>query len=72
MVEDEFHFIVKCNLYNSTRKTLYDAMFSIWPHLQALNDYEKFIWMMASRNVKVYTALATYVANATEVRKQYC
>ena len=44
-VEDEFRFIIKCNLYNDLRSDLYDVISLVDNNFLALSDKDKFFYI---------------------------
>ncbi len=47
-VEDEFHFICKCELYNDTRSQLYNDICKIDETFRLLNDENKFVRLLSN------------------------
>ena len=66
-VEDEFHFICKCNLYNDIRNNLIMYMMDFFTGFILLNEEEKFKIIMKTNNRELHK----YVNNAWEIRKLY-
>ena len=62
-IEDEYHFIAICPLYNNLRKKYIK-------HLDRCNNL-KFIRTMNSTNETIIRELACYVYNAFKVRESY-
>lgn len=61
-LEDEYHFFIKCSLYNSLRRKYIDQVFWLRP-----NMYE-FINLVTSDNTRTITNLAIYVHKAFRIR----
>ena len=47
-IEDEIHFLVKCNFYESARKPLLDMCVQLKPHFDFYSDEEKFQFIMTT------------------------
>ena len=47
-IEDEVHFLVKCNFYEASRKPLLDLCIELRPHFDFYSDEEKFFFIMTT------------------------
>ena len=47
-IEDEIHFLVKCDFYKTLRKPLYDICTELRPQFGFYSDQEKFIFIMTN------------------------
>ena len=59
---------MSCTKYKNERKELFRTIGEVFEGVYKLNDNEKFIWMMASRNPMVTIALAKYIYLCRELR----
>ena len=50
LVEDEFHFIVKCDKYSNKRKLLYQSITKNHDDFKNLSNEQKFIYIMYCRS----------------------
>ena len=66
-VEDEFHFICKCPLYNYLRKDLYNNMNDINDDFDNLNDFDKFTFILKKSN----NCVGRYVLNCFQKRRSF-
>ena len=57
-VEDEFHAMLKCPIYEDIREVLYEECISINPVLNYYTDVEKFKFYMSNPTVSKYSAKA--------------
>ena len=48
VVEDEYHFLVKCSKYETQRKSLFEATNYRCASFKHLNEYDKFIFLMSA------------------------
>ena len=46
VLEDEYHFMCSCDLYDDLRDSLYTNIMSVYPQFQDLTSNEKFIYIM--------------------------
>jgi hypothetical protein len=47
-IEDEFHFLVECDKYDSPRRKLFHEIGILCPRFQDLNDKQKFVYMLGA------------------------
>ena len=64
-IEDELHFLIKCNLYTELRNRLFVKISRTKPEFLNMNDKDKFIYLMKN----VTYAVASFIKNAWELRK---
>ena len=50
-VEDEFHVLLKCPLYDDLRDMLFEGAFNCNPAFHLLSDVEKFVFIMSSNDL---------------------
>ena len=65
LLEDEFHFMLECQLYKDLRKQYLKKYYYTAPNIP------KFVALFQSQNVIVYRNLAIYVYKAMELRERY-
>ena len=65
LLEDEFHFILECQLYKDLRKQYLKQYYYTAPNIP------KFVALFQSQNVTVNRNLAIYVYKAMELRERY-
>ena len=64
-IEDEFHFLIKCELYKPLRETLYSQIAVFHGDFLNLDDNSKFTFILC----KCHKQLAVYLCNAWELRQ---
>ena len=66
-VEDEYHFVMECNTFDSFRQNLFDDMMEINNMFNWLNDNEKFLFLLS----KPETAeiMSEYLHKTLQIRK---
>lgn len=47
-IEDEIHFLIKCQLYEAGREPLFELCAGLRPQFRYYSDQEKFIFLMTS------------------------
>ena len=61
-LEDEYHFVIECCLYNSLRRKYIDQIYRVRPNMY------KFVNLITSDNTRTINNLAIYVHKAFKVR----
>ena len=70
-IENELHFVIKCPLYSSERKTLYKSLTQNSKHFESLTtDEQKFIYVMTNEDDEVMENLARFVFNSMQIREK--
>jgi hypothetical protein len=64
VIEDEFHFICQCPLYNSCRLDMYQDIINKYSNFSNLPDKEKFIYLMKWE----WKLLGKFLGRALEIR----
>ena len=71
-VEDEFHFLIICPLYDEERATLFQQCRINSIHFDTtLNDQQKFIFIMTNECPTILGILAKYVYNSFKIRETF-
>ena len=68
--EDEFHFIIKCSLYDVYREELYKYVTDRFPFFIDYRDTEQFIWLMSSLDAEIIKAVTLFNTNCFIRRKR--
>ena len=66
-VEDEIHFLIKCDLYTTIRKPLFDFSLNIKPNFLFYTDQEKFVFIMTC--TEIANELAKFIHSAMNARE---
>ena len=64
-VEDEFHFLCICSYFNDLREHLYSSVAIGYPEIYAIDDFEKFVYLMCNQQLRVAAYLETAVKRRT-------
>ena len=67
-VEDEFHFLIQCPLYQEERTKMYAVYNVEIGSINVLSDMEKFTLIMSSKSIKMLISLGGFMANSMEKR----
>lgn len=70
-VEDEVHFIINCSIFNATRNAFFDKVVLSYPGFRDLNDKDKYIFLMSTRNEQLLVWLGKFVHNLFLARGEY-
>ena len=65
-IEDEIHFVIKCQIYDALRKPLVEACTALKQNFNHYTDREKFIFILTTENLQ--SILAKFVFLAEEHR----
>ena len=69
-IEDENHFLIKCDLYKNDRKEMFRLIIQEYPSFAEINDSKtKFIFLMSQENRKVTNAIAFYIHKWFSIRE---
>ena len=68
-VEDEIHFLTKCEGHKQERATLYQNIILLYPHFKNLSEIDKFIFIMMSEDVHVIYTLSRFLVKSNQLRK---
>ena len=67
-MEDEFHFLMKCDFYNDERSLLYKKVSEKYQEFDSLNDANKFKFIMGLHDQDTIWALGHYVSTCFKKR----
>jgi hypothetical protein len=68
-VENEFHLMVECPIYNTLRHKLVDNIINN-PNIQHLDQESKTIWLLTNEDKNICKALGKYIFECFKLRKQ--
>ena len=67
-VENEFHFVMICPLYDDIRCNLFNEISELFPFVSHYSLYEQFIFLMGFDDKKLHHIFSKFIANAFDVR----
>ena len=68
-VEDEFHFVIKCPLYATERKVLFDAFSNKCKNFDSLTEEQKFIFILSNEDMDLTKILAKFLFRSFKIRE---
>ena len=68
-IEDEYHFIMKCQKLDELRNTFFDEIISVVPPFSAMNNTEKFNFILSSQHLDISKILMISVFNMHNLNK---
>ena len=60
-VEDEFHFLMECPLYNSGRTVLLNKIYEMFPCIEKLSLRDQSVWLMSQENEICINLIASFI-----------
>ena len=70
-IEDESHFLFTCTLYNNERNKLFKIILDKSKNFKQLSIDDQLCWLLSNKDVVIVHAVAQYIHNAMEKRRQY-
>ena len=71
-VEDEYHFLIKCQKFSSERNKLFSDMHMSCVNFLQLSEENKFLWLMTTEDTLVLHKLANHIYTCFNIRNQPC
>lgn len=68
-IETEFHFVIECSIYTAYRDQLFMNINKLNPIFNTLNNNDKFIFLMSSREKHIVILVSKYVYKCFNVRE---
>ena len=66
-VENELHFLIKCNNYKYQRQLLFEVALRNCTNFNYLSDDNKFIWLMSNENKDTIISVADFIFNCMKI-----
>ena len=67
-MEDEFHFLMECPLYNSERTVLLNKIYEMFPCYEKLSLRDQIIWLMSQENEICINLIASLITQSMSRR----
>ena len=61
LIENEFHFLSQCSLYEPERQKLYDHIHPINSNFMSLCVNDTALWLLSQEDNNILSALGTYI-----------
>ena len=68
IIEDEFHFVMICPLYNNLRINLMGKILNLFPFLNDFSSYDQFLFLLGFVDRDVHYLVSRYIHDAMNVR----
>ena len=69
VIEDEFHFIITCPLYENERNSLFLACDENFMHFETMSNDTKFIFIMSNEDIYVTSNLGAFIFKSMKIRE---
>ena len=69
-VEDEFHFVIECPIYEKERLNLLEYVDEHFKHVAELQAFDKFIWLMSQEDPLCILKVAKFLQKAIDMRQK--
>ena len=69
-IDDENHFITSCQFHSCERNTLFTNVGAVLPNFLSMTAYEKFIYLLQTKDMNVLTYFGKYLENCFESRSR--
>ena len=70
VIDDEIHFVTKCRINACERKSFFQKMSFVDPNFTALDDKNKFVYLMQSQDQRTLRWLAKFLYNSFNIRNE--
>ena len=64
LIEDEFHFIITCPIYENERNSLFRVCAENSLHFETMSNDAKLIFIMSNEDLKVTAKLGSFIFNS--------
>ena len=69
-MEDKFHFLIKCPLYNKERETVLNEIYKDNQNLLNLSDKQYFFWILTNDNSSILFKLCNFLVIGFGIRSR--
>jgi hypothetical protein len=71
IVEDEFHFVMECKLYENERKYLLSYLSQNISNFDNMTKHQKFVSIMSTKNTYCHPIIGKFIHSSFNVRSNY-
>ena len=68
VIENEFHFVMICSLYNNIRCDLFNEVTKLFPFICQYTPYERFLFFMGFDDKRLHLLFSQFVSKAFDIR----
>ena len=68
VIENEFHFVMICSLYNNIRCDLFNEVTKLFPFICQYTPYERFLFFMGYDDKRLHLLFSKFVYKAFDIR----
>ena len=68
--EDEYHFIMECDLYKNKRGELFNTIHKLYPNFNEIDNYNKFRFIMGCDNEEIIHKLGKFISANFKIRSE--
>ena len=69
ILEDEYHFLIICDIYNSEREELFLKITQTGCHFVTLSNNDKFVFMLTVNSCQISTWVGKFIFDAMKKRR---
>ena len=69
-MEDEFHFLIDCDKYESLRNDLFSKCETKNKHFNKYDKHDKFLWILTNEDIELLNYLGDFIVKANKVRNE--
>ena len=69
-MEDEFHFVTECPIYEKERLNLLEYIEEHFKNVAELQAFDKFIWLMSQEDPLCILKVAKFLQKANDMRQK--
>ena len=70
VIDDEIHFVTMCHINACECKSFFQNMSFVDPHFTALDDKNKFVYLMQRQDQQTLRCLAKFLYNSFNIRNE--
>ena len=68
-IEDEYHFLIDCPIYNSSRKICYQKISELCSNFNNMSDKSKFYYLFTNEDLSIINIFGKCIIECLETRK---
>jgi hypothetical protein len=68
-IEDEYHFLIDCHIYNNSRKICYQKISELCSNFNNMSDKSKFYYLFTNEDLSIINIFGNCIIECLETRK---